>query len=200
MQSSLPRNLHHNVEVHAAISAAQSVPNLSSNESNGHLDKHEKHKHKFGFHLPKVFKKSKVAKRRSSENDQFAPQPIPKSNSTSAMERPKSAYVLPTQTATEYDVDLSDSIPSTRTPTPNGGGVQMPMDELQARLNQRSNTPTDSSVVPIRDKTESMSQMHSNEAGTEEAVVPFHQKGTEFFKQHYFHIDTYFWNRLVSTL
>ncbi|XP_066911682.1 putative leucine-rich repeat-containing protein DDB_G0290503 isoform X2 [Clytia hemisphaerica] len=175
-QSSLPRNLHNNVEVHASMSAAQSVPNLTSNESNGHLDKHEKQKHKFGFHLPKVFKKSKVVKRRSSENEQFAPHQIPKSNSTSAMERPKSAYVLPTQAATEYDVDLSDSRPSTRSPTPNGGGIQMPVDELHAKLNQRSNTPTDSSVVPIRNKTESMSQMHANENGTEEAVVPFHQK------------------------
>ena len=183
--------------MHTAISAAKSVPNLFTNQDGGQghhgkAEKHHKH-HKFGFHLPKVFKKSKMAKRGgvsgSSEKIDMSPKNIPKSNSTSAMERPKSAYVMPTQgppyNETEHDIEFTDSRTRTRTPTPTGGVGSMPelQNELQAKLNQqqqqqrRSATPTDSDVVPIREKVESMSQLRANEADTEEAVVPFHQKG-----------------------
>ena len=188
-QSSLPRDLHNNIEAHAAISSAKSVPNLSYNQDGGHNGgghhgKADKHHKKFGFHLPKVFKKSK-AKRGlsgSTEKVNMSPQQIPKSNSTSAMDRPKSAYAVPSQgPEVQHDIEFTDSRSRTRTPTPTGiaaGPTSHLQGELQAKLNQRrSETPTDSDVVPIRDKAESMSQLRANEAETEEAVVPFHQKG-----------------------
>ena len=185
----MPRNLHNNVEAPAAISSAKSVPNLSYNQdgsqNGGPHGKADKHHKKFGFHLPKVFKKSKAKRGLSGsiEKMNMSPQQIPKSNSTSAMERPKSAYVIPTQgPEVQHDIEFTDSRSRTRTPTPTGMGAAGPtlqlQGELQAKLNQRSATPTDSAVVPIRDKTESMSQLRANEAETEEAVVPFHQKGS----------------------
>ena len=98
------------------------------------------------------------------------------------MDRPKSAYAVPSQgPEVQHDIEFTDSRSRTRTPTPTGiaaGPTSHLQGELQAKLNQRrSETPTDSDVVPIRDKAESMSQLRANEAETEEAVVPFHQKG-----------------------
>ena len=111
----------------------------------------------------------------------MSPMSIPKSNSISGVlsERPKSAYVLPTHDLQQRDIEFTDDTSSRdRTPTTPSGSRQL-HNELNDKLReqQRSATPTDSDVVPIREKAESMSQLRANEADTEEAVVPFHQKG-----------------------
>jgi len=173
--------------MHSNITSAKSVPNLSSSQpdtsNDGHIntvgaEKGEKQKHhKFGFHLPNLFKKSKIAKLSSTDKggDSVSPQSIPKCNSTSALERPKSAYVMSMSSQHQQDVDIRDTKP----PTNARSSPQIPINELQAKLDARAGagTPVDSDIVPIRDKAESISQERANDTGTEEAVVPFHQKG-----------------------
>lgn len=127
---------------------------LKTSNSSSNIDKPEKQKHKFGFHIPKVFKKGKAGGKKSIHEDGTATLPASaeerKNSSPPAMERNESHSQINVKTASL---------------------------EVKTQPPQMSPMIADAEIVPMEQRAESMSQERANDAATEEAVVPFATKG-----------------------
>ena len=106
-------------------------------------EKPSKRKHKYVFHLPKAFKKTKLGKRLSHESFNKKDKATMLSFSDSDL------------TSNPESQTLSEEHISPRTPSVN----------------------TEVAVVPMEEKTAALNLERANDAATEEAVVPFADKG-----------------------
>lgn len=168
------------------LSGAKSVPNLSSNRSVGSGDhkQHEKHKHKFGFNLAKVFKKNKLGKKNSTgklsnpSSPSVSNSQLPSTSSVGSSDRSSSPPHSPVP-------DTTARLPDAKTSSHGSPAVtfKVPEDELKKKFDTVDQQPTmasattvapaDGDVVPLEDKTSALNQEKVNDAATEEAVVPF---------------------------
>lgn len=105
------------------------------------------------FHLPRAFKKSKLGKR-FSHHENFDKRDKDKGLSLSDMD------------LTSHDIAAVKEEPS-------------PAVSSQQQPSRRTHTTaeTEADVVPMEEKTAALIVERANEAGTEEAVVPFADKG-----------------------
>lgn len=153
--STLPRkNKEGSAFTPSPLKSAVSEPNLLKTSNSGsNIDKPEKQKHKFGFHIPKVFKKGKAGGKKSIHEDGTATLPASaeerKNSSPPAMERNESHSQINVKTASL---------------------------EVKTQPPQMSPMIADAEIVPMEQRAESMSQERANDAATEEAVVPFATK------------------------
>lgn len=124
--------------------------NIARSNSVSVDDKPEKKlKQKLGSYLPKVFKKSKGYKKSFGEGDMRSSTGSDKSNKSKA-----STGIAYHSSQTDIDRNTDKSI-------------------------SRDGSPliTDGEVVPIDEKAKALNQQLENDAATEEAVVPFADKG-----------------------
>ena len=142
--------------------SAVTTPNLTSaSVSTASIEKPEKqHKHKFGFHLPKVFKKSRLGRQKSLDSAQ---------SDALAITQPMS------------DEDDIAEVSSNIAEQPTQQEIASINAEVSPGLSHKSpEGATDIGVVPIDEKIETVNQERANDAATEEAVVPFADKGLLF--------------------
>ena len=140
------------------MTGAKSVPNLSrSTTGSNAAEKQENRKSKFGFHIPKVFKKNK------------------KGDKTSNPSSPLPAKSMPTSTSsTSFDKQVSPAVTSSELPSLSAPSATL---TIEGDGNISSEEKIDTAVVPIEQKEDTLNQENVNDAATEEAVVPFADKG-----------------------
>ena len=144
-------NLLNNSTRDAAIDPnLQNRENIARSNSVSVDDKPEKKlKQKLGSYLPKVFKKSKGYKKSFGEGDMRS-----STGSDKSIKSKASAGIA--YHSSQTDIDQNTDKPSSRDGSP---------------------LITDGEVVPIDEKAKALNQQLENDAATEEAVVPFADKG-----------------------